>query len=352
MTNTTRKHSIYFKHVANLQVIDIYRFFELFEVTNPCLQHAIKKLVVPGLRNGGKSSDEDVQEAIDSLERWQEMRYEDTGAAVFLDVESMTEDEIQQLRQGLDTATTGPMETLSHVDMNGKETQVGIFKHQPGEVLGANLPDFPNDLKTFAERLAYQRGVGDARYVQRMAKVENVQLVTSSECKQTFEDACAQFEAAGYQYGDDALRNVRLGWDMAKGYRPAKKSPAPMPKVIPGSTREAALERLSFIHANIGKENMRELVACLFGVGKKVNDVPDDKLQEVYSLIEFIACVAGRGSVLQMAMTQIEIRIDQQARNLSANDLETAAVKQQLIEIAASIASTLRNNIGPFFIQK
>lgn len=71
------KHSHYFKDVSKLNSIDIYRVLELFEVSNPCLQHAIKKLLVCGGRGAGKDINQDIQEAIDSLERWQEMRDEE-----------------------------------------------------------------------------------------------------------------------------------------------------------------------------------------------------------------------------------------------------------------------------------
>lgn len=70
------KHSHYFKDVSRLSHIDVYRVLELFAVTDPCLQHAIKKLLVAGGR-GLKNMDKDVQEAIDTLERWQAMRAED-----------------------------------------------------------------------------------------------------------------------------------------------------------------------------------------------------------------------------------------------------------------------------------
>lgn len=68
-------HNHYFKQVLGLETIDVYRVLERFEVTDPCLQHAIKKLLVAGGR-GAKSSDRDIQEAIDSLRRWQDMRKE------------------------------------------------------------------------------------------------------------------------------------------------------------------------------------------------------------------------------------------------------------------------------------
>lgn len=70
------KHSHYHKNVSGLQSIDVYRVLRLFEVTDPCLQHAIKKLLVAGNR-GAKDIAQDVQEAIDTLERWKEMSAED-----------------------------------------------------------------------------------------------------------------------------------------------------------------------------------------------------------------------------------------------------------------------------------
>ncbi len=70
------KHSHYFKDVSKLSTIDVYRVLELFGVTDPCVQHAVKKLLVAGGR-GVKNMDKDIQEAIDTLQRWQAMRVED-----------------------------------------------------------------------------------------------------------------------------------------------------------------------------------------------------------------------------------------------------------------------------------
>ena len=70
------KHSHYFKNVQHLDGIDVYRVLELFNVTNPCLQHAVKKLLCAGGR-GAKDMEQDVQEAMDTLERWQDMQVED-----------------------------------------------------------------------------------------------------------------------------------------------------------------------------------------------------------------------------------------------------------------------------------
>lgn len=58
------------------EYVDVYRVLELFGVTDPCLQHAIKKLLVAGGR-GQKDISRDVQEAIVTLTRWQQMRQEE-----------------------------------------------------------------------------------------------------------------------------------------------------------------------------------------------------------------------------------------------------------------------------------
>ncbi len=66
----------YQKNVEHLKWIDVYRVLVLFGVTNPCLQHAIKKLLCAGQR-GIKDQKQDVQEAIASLLRYLEMQTED-----------------------------------------------------------------------------------------------------------------------------------------------------------------------------------------------------------------------------------------------------------------------------------
>lgn len=69
-------HSHYHKDVSALKTIDVYRVLKLFEVSDPCLQHAAKKVLCAGSR-GHKDLYRDVQDAIDSLERWKEMHAED-----------------------------------------------------------------------------------------------------------------------------------------------------------------------------------------------------------------------------------------------------------------------------------
>lgn len=67
-----RKHSHYFKDVSNLNEIDVYAVLTLFEVHDPCIAHAAKKLLCTGNR-GHKDFETDVQDAIDSLVRWKEL---------------------------------------------------------------------------------------------------------------------------------------------------------------------------------------------------------------------------------------------------------------------------------------
>ncbi len=74
----SKKYKHYFKDVSNLKYIDIYRVITLWEVTDPCIQHAIKKLLVAGNR-GYKDVEKDIQEAVDSLNRWKEMQEENNN---------------------------------------------------------------------------------------------------------------------------------------------------------------------------------------------------------------------------------------------------------------------------------
>lgn len=80
-------HDHYKKDVRHLDMVDVYRVLALWNVTDPCIQHAVKKLLVAGGRGAGKSFVKDIQEAIDSLERCKDMLAENDGKS---DVESET----------------------------------------------------------------------------------------------------------------------------------------------------------------------------------------------------------------------------------------------------------------------
>lgn len=90
MTNPTSpvraKHSHYHKPLPKgLTHIDVYWVLRLFDVRDPCLQHAIKKLLVAGGRGAGKDFSRDVQEAIDSCQRAIEMEFEACSEAELKD---------------------------------------------------------------------------------------------------------------------------------------------------------------------------------------------------------------------------------------------------------------------------
>lgn len=76
------KYDAYFKDVRHLERIDAYRTVQLFgcEQHGHAIGHAAKKLLLTGVRTGGKDVEQEVQEAIDSLIRWQDMRREDKSA--------------------------------------------------------------------------------------------------------------------------------------------------------------------------------------------------------------------------------------------------------------------------------
>lgn len=77
VTAPARKHSHYYKDVSHLKDIDVYRVLKLFNVTDPCVQHAVKKLLVAGGRGAGKDIERDLREAADSINRALQMIAED-----------------------------------------------------------------------------------------------------------------------------------------------------------------------------------------------------------------------------------------------------------------------------------
>lgn len=66
------KYPQYYKDVSHLNVIDVYAVHDLFDIRDPsgAIQHASKKLLLSGVRTGGKSVYEDIKEARDTLNRW------------------------------------------------------------------------------------------------------------------------------------------------------------------------------------------------------------------------------------------------------------------------------------------
>lgn len=67
------KYPHYHKDVSNLDTIDVYQVLDLFNVTNPCLQHIVKKALVTGGRTAGKDFSQDLREIRDTAIRAVEM---------------------------------------------------------------------------------------------------------------------------------------------------------------------------------------------------------------------------------------------------------------------------------------
>ena len=67
-----QKHQHYKKDVRHLDYIDVYRIIDLYELHDPCFQHALKKILVPGAR-GHKDLTKDINDIIDTMQRKLEM---------------------------------------------------------------------------------------------------------------------------------------------------------------------------------------------------------------------------------------------------------------------------------------
>ena len=74
------EHNHYFKPCP-YDTLDVYRVISIFGVSDPCIQHALKKLLCSGVR-GHKDQSKDIQDVIDTLERWKQMREEDDNAGI------------------------------------------------------------------------------------------------------------------------------------------------------------------------------------------------------------------------------------------------------------------------------
>lgn len=65
----------YYKDVSDVEELDVYHVHQIFNIQDPsgAIQHASKKLLLSGVRTGGKSFYDDVREARDTLNRWLEI---------------------------------------------------------------------------------------------------------------------------------------------------------------------------------------------------------------------------------------------------------------------------------------
>ena len=62
------RHNHYFKDVSDVNRIDVYEVLKRFNVTDPCLQHIIKKALCAGQR-GHKDFKNDLQDILDTAKR-------------------------------------------------------------------------------------------------------------------------------------------------------------------------------------------------------------------------------------------------------------------------------------------
>ena len=69
------KYPKYYKSTNGLAEVDVYAVHKLFNIQDPsgAIQHASKKLLLSGVRTGGKSAFDDIREARDTLNRWMEL---------------------------------------------------------------------------------------------------------------------------------------------------------------------------------------------------------------------------------------------------------------------------------------
>ena len=74
-----QKYPHYYKDVRGYDFMDVYAVHKVFDVQDPsgAIQHASKKLLLSGVRTGGKSARKDIMEARDTLNRWLELHPED-----------------------------------------------------------------------------------------------------------------------------------------------------------------------------------------------------------------------------------------------------------------------------------
>lgn len=73
------KYPKYYKKTDGASEVDVYWVHKAFDVQDPsgAIQHASKKLLLSGVRTGGKSKYDDIKEARDTLTRWLEL-YKET----------------------------------------------------------------------------------------------------------------------------------------------------------------------------------------------------------------------------------------------------------------------------------
>ena len=70
-----KKYDVYFKDFSGCDEADVYQVHHNFKLIDPsgCKHHASKKILLSGVRTGGKGEYKDIEEARDTLNRWLEI---------------------------------------------------------------------------------------------------------------------------------------------------------------------------------------------------------------------------------------------------------------------------------------
>lgn len=73
--SNAKKYPAYFKDFSDIESADVYQVHHKFNLNDPsgCKQHASKKILLSGVRTGGKGEYKDIEEARDTLNRWLEI---------------------------------------------------------------------------------------------------------------------------------------------------------------------------------------------------------------------------------------------------------------------------------------
>lgn len=74
----TEKYPKYYKSTQGMTEVDVYAVLKIFDIQDPsgAIHHAAKKLLLSGVRTGGKTKQQDITEARDTLNRWLELNKE------------------------------------------------------------------------------------------------------------------------------------------------------------------------------------------------------------------------------------------------------------------------------------
>ena len=142
----------YFKNVKHLDEVDVYRVLNLFDVTDHALGHAVKKLLLCGVRTGGKTHIQEVVEARDTLNRWVEMEREDGNHTELYDFShptKITSDDLFYNIEEVEEEEVVVEEEVEEEDMSDPATWL------PGDIIkcvsGRNCYFTPNRKYVFKE---------------------------------------------------------------------------------------------------------------------------------------------------------------------------------------------------------